>query len=244
MGLWKRLFSADVSGGINPIHNGENRVLGETVKLWLKDNKEKFVLFDVGGNIGGYSEGAIDVFEAFGINYEIHVFEPQVSCFEKLKDKFKNNQNVILNNYGLGRIRENISLHKTAEGSSGASIFKRNVYGEEVFTEKILLENGDAYIENKVIDRINFLKIDTEGNELNVLSGFRNALNLKIENIQFEYGGTYEDAAITLKEMFQLLESSFRVGKILPKNVAFTKFSDSLEDYRYSNYFATRKHAD
>ncbi|MFY0607978.1 MAG: FkbM family methyltransferase [Cyclobacteriaceae bacterium] len=243
-GIWKKLFRPKIEGGVNPKTNGENQILTETIRLWLDSGlNDKFYLFDIGANIGGYTEGAINAFNACKVNYEIHIFEPQASCFEILKEKFEGNKSVILNNFALGSVSEKGVIHKITEGSSSASIFKRNVFGDTVLTESIQIENGDAYLERRSIERVNFLKIDTEGNELKVLEGFKMALNMKIQNIQFEYGGTYEDANITLKEVFDLLKSNFRIGKIFPNHVKYSNYSESLEDFKYTNYFAKRKNA-
>ena len=48
------------------------------------------------------------------------------------------------------------------------------------------------YIKKNNIQSIGFLKIDTEGYELNVIKGFDNYMS-SVKVIQFEYGGTYKD---------------------------------------------------
>ena len=99
----------------------------------------------------------------------------------------------------------------------------------------------DSFCKKNQILHIDFLKIDTEGSELGVLLGAHNLLtNKQIEIIQFEYGGTYPDAGITLKEVYNLLEKNgYRVFRIIPNGlIQISRWRDALENARYSNYLA------
>lgn len=55
--------------------------------------------------------------------------------------------------------------------------------------EEIVETTGDSYCQSNKIQRINILKIDTEGFEMNVLHGFSDMLNSgKIDSILIEVG--------------------------------------------------------
>jgi hypothetical protein len=64
-----------------------------------------------------------------------------------------------------------------------------------------------------------------------------------ISLVQFEYGGTYPDAGITLKEVFDLLRSyGYEVHRILPDGlVRIPKWRDVHEDYQYANFLAVAR---
>lgn len=64
--------------------------------------------------------------------------------------------------------------------------------------------------------------------------------NKKIKNIQFEYGGTYIQAGIFLKDIFiYLQEKDYKIYKIFPKNIVLVdKYEENLENFQYSNYIA------
>lgn len=95
----------------------------------------------------------------------------------------------------------------------------------------------DEFCKEHHIDHINFLKIDTEGNELKVIKGIG---DIKIDYIQFEYGGTYSDAKTTLEEVFKVLHSKgYKIYRITCNYLIYLESWDpSLETFRYSNYIA------
>ena len=102
-----------------------------------------------------------------------------------------------------------------------------------------MMRLDDFCLENNV-KNIDFLKIDVEGNELKVLDGAKGMLsNDKISVIQFEYGGTYIDAEILLKDVFDFFsELPYTIYKILPDRLLQTSYSQQLENFQYANYLA------
>lgn len=71
--------------------------------------------------------------------------------------------------------------------------------------EKKPVRRGDEYMEEHEIEGIDFLKIDVEGFEFNVIKGFGDKIeNVKI--IQFEYGGCWIDSGIKLQDVIWYLE--------------------------------------
>ena len=64
--------------------------------------------------------------------------------------------------------------------------------------------------------------------------------NLQIDILQFEYGGTYIDAGITLKEVIKFLSrKGYRSFKIIPDGlINITEWKDEFENYQYANYCA------
>ncbi|MBK6835122.1 MAG: FkbM family methyltransferase [Bacteroidetes bacterium] len=97
--------------------------------------------------------------------------------------------------------------------------------------------------ENK-IEKVDLLKIDTEGNEKKVLVGSEDFINPSIiKSVQFEYGGTYLDAGITLAEVVQLLmEKKYFVGKLFADHIKYeADLGNFVEDYAYGNFVASDK---
>jgi len=96
---------------------------------------------------------------------------------------------------------------------------------------------------DKSITNIDFLKIDTEGYELDVLQGFEDSLkNIKI--IQFEYGGTFLDNNIKLIDVINYLDQNgFYKFSYLTNNgtVLITDFNDH---YQYCNIVCINKKSD
>lgn len=99
----------------------------------------------------------------------------------------------------------------------------------------------DDFCEKNNIDRINFIKIDTEGNEAAVLLGCEKMLNAKaIDIIQFEYGGCYIDSKTTLKQIYDYLtQRGYSIYRIYGSGlIKVSIWRDNLENYFYCNYLA------
>lgn len=164
------------------------------------------IVFDVGSNIGYFT----CLFKSCGAK-EVHSFEPmggpfQISC-EKLKDVLdKWPQSIFLNNIGLYHKKSNDEkIWVSRMHSQGSSMkkemvekFKRVFVNNqnELLESSISTDTLDNYIELHQIDRIDLLKIDTEGTEEDILLGGEHAIkSKKIKNIIYEaYDGSNSKA--------------------------------------------------
>lgn len=238
----RKLFPAKLLliDSVDPNTNGERAFFINTVK----DKQEKIIVFDVGANMGDYTKMVLEELKLQGkADYEIHLFEPQHKCYRVLCDEFKNDNRVVINNFALSDTKGEANIYYDHSGSTAASLFKRTAIALDQ-SETILLDTLENYLLNKKIKTIHLLKIDTEGNEKKVLAGANKYLSADIITaIQFEYGGTYLDAKITLAEVAQLLiKNQYAIGKITPDKITYsTNIGQFLEDYTYSNYAAINK---
>lgn len=102
----------------------------------------------------------------------------------------------------------------------------------------------DSYCGTMDIKRINFIKIDVERAELDVIFGAEQLLKKgKIDYLQFEYGGTYLDTKTTLKQVFEYLQSmKYLIFKILDDKLEYKpQFLPEYENYKYSNFLAVNE---
>lgn len=206
-----------------------------------------FVCFDVGANTGEYSNEFIGACIAVGISPELHSFEPMKKSFQELEERMGSlklstiNPTIILNNAALSDTTGTSTIYADFEGSSFASMYKRELPEIKFDTkEEIKLRTGADYVREKNVTHIDLLKVDVEGHELQVLKGFGDFL--KPENvafIQFEYGGTTKDAGKSLRELYDLLTSrGYEIGRLLRDAVEIRSYDPRMEDYRYANYIA------
>jgi FkbM family methyltransferase len=156
------------------------------------------VIFDVGSK----SESEFIDFEG-----EVHYFDPVPAFIEELKTIPTKNIKAFYNTFGLGNENKQIYYYPKYE-----SFYDREKScGVSDDENKYLLEVRKAkdYIEENNIQSIDFLKIDTEGHELDVLKGFEEHIQ-KVKIIQFEYGGTFLDSGLRLADVIQFLtENNF-----------------------------------
>lgn len=214
--------------------NGDFATNGEAhfLKEFLHDNGDKStVMFDVGANIGEYSNMATKYAKG---KITIHAFEPLV--------EYKGPG--ILNRVAVSDTDGEATMYKR-EGDFGLGSFydiRRfdEKYGEAkpVSVPTVRLE---TYIREKNISHIDLLKIDVEGHELGVLKGLGDYLRPDfVSCVQFEHGANSETGS-TLWELYQILESKkYTIFKIFPKHLEVARYEDYSERAQYVNFVAMR----
>lgn len=217
--------------------NGELRFL-RTVVLQCK------VIFDVGANVG---EWANLVLEANPL-VQLHCFEPSKSTFAKLAAR-RFPANVLINNFGLSSTSGDGKLFVFGEENGMNSLYRRHGLEHKGLApqqreETIDLKTLDEYYFEHNIVKIDYLKLDVEGHELEVLKGAENALRAgRIGIIQFEYGGCNIDSRVLLKDIFDFVQSlPYVVYKILPESIQqLFRYSQAIETFQYSNWLLIHK---
>lgn len=235
----------------NKIENNNNcdiKKNGE--KVFIENLFKKFkvsggvkIVFDIGANIGNYTNMLLDYSQGYNVDVQIHLFEPIKSCYEILCKKYDSKENITINNFGVSDSNTIAKIYYDREQSGLASLYQRNLnsYNLELnLSEEIELKRLDEYLQSKNIKHINFIKIDIEGHELKALEGLGIYLNSDfIDYIQFEYGGANLDSHTSLMEIYKLLESKgFKIAKVMPKGLEIRNYEPFMDNFQYSNYVA------
>ncbi|MEB3343439.1 FkbM family methyltransferase [Okeania sp.] len=222
-------------------NSGESHVISRFIK---SDD----IVFDVGASVGNWTQEVL----AHHPNAEIHIFEPRIKAYRNLVKNLSAqipSGKIIANNFAVAKTEE-IKRFYDYESAPELSTFYRRVDVEKRPKFKppielpILTTTIDNYCHSLGIKRINFLKIDVEGSELDVLHGCDKLLKQgKIDYIQFEYGGTYIDSKTTLKQVFNYLQSCrYLIFKMLPDRVDYLpQFLPEYENYGYANFLAVNE---
>ena len=227
-------------------HRNENNCEIETngeLDFIEKNRKEFKTIFDVGANIGEWTKLASGIMP----EARIYSFEPSRNTFETLlKEDFS--KQVGLYNIGLGERNEIKDFFIHINNSTLNSVFSRNIKEESskqgARVEKVKFETLDSFCIKNNINNISFLKIDTEGNELSVLKGAEQYIKEgRISAIQFEYGGTYIEAKILLKDVFKFFEDKpYNIFKMMRDRLKdCNTYTEDLENFQYANYVAILK---
>lgn len=111
---------------------------------------------------------------------EFHLFEPNPIFFSTLKSK---TDKAILNNFGLG---DKDGLFPYINGEQAFST------SSSVGNQMLPIKRLDWYLSEKRIKKIDFLKIDTEGYDYNVLVG----LGKYLKNVKYIYYEVWNDQDI------------------------------------------------
>ena len=237
-------FCRNYVDAFNNENNSDIHTNGEYT-LMRKYLPESKMVFDVGANIGLWSKLALE------INHSIilHSFEPSHPTYITLLNNLKSRENVICNNFGLSSSRQRAELLVFEKESGMNSLYPREGLEDgwgihpQSIKEDIELRTLDDYCAEKEIRQIDFLKVDIEGNELELFRGAKNLLsNNQIRLVQFEYGGTYIDSRTFLKDIFKFFNNypTYRFYKIFPSSLKlFEHYDQREENFQYQNWVVT-----
>lgn len=137
-------------------------------------------VMDVGANSGIYT---ITASKLIGPKGKVYSFEPSRAAHLRLIKNLKINKcsNVVIYRQGLGAHRETKMLSNNIFGDGGNSLIATKY--DISSTEKIILVPADSIIR----DRIDFIKIDVEGYELEALKGMTKIIRNSYPKIVFEF---------------------------------------------------------
>jgi len=181
---------------------------------WLK-NKIKFgVVLDVGAYIGNHSMFFSRYFK------KVISFEPNPLSFELLKLNSKNSKNIKINNYGLSNKTSVKKFYSYDFNYGGSSVVKNKKIPHKKFN--VLFNQFDKL---KIKEKIDLVKIDVEGDEINVLKGMEKMLVKYSPIILFE------------SQEKEIINGTSKVISFL-KSKKYNKFY-SIENYNknYINFF-------
>jgi FkbM family methyltransferase len=166
----------------------------KVLKLLVDSNLP--TILDVGANNGS----SLVEFKKWWPNSKVHCFEPQSECWDELDDLSNEFTNVHINKFALGNKNDESKEFYSHDLNTGISGFNKiNIESKDsidlskLSNDSKSLENHkktinhkrnvqvkrlDEYIKNdKNINQIDLLKIDTQGYELEILEGLGTELN-------------------------------------------------------------------
>jgi FkbM family methyltransferase len=146
----------------------------ETVDLIHRVVSPGMVFFDVGAHVGQYS---LIASKLVGQDGAVHSFEPHPILFEALRRNLRRNQchNVCSHNAAADVHPGSSTLFLATASNVGATSLRppANDSGERSAVQRSAL---DTYVRSRGIGRVDLVKLDVEGAELDALQGARAVL--------------------------------------------------------------------
>jgi FkbM family methyltransferase len=200
-------------------------------------------VFDVGANEGQYLASALAALPDGAI---VHSFEPSSAAFARLREAMGSQPRAVLNHCGLADQAGTRQLHTDCDGSTLASLTQRDLGHVGLShdrSELVRIETLDGYCDAHAVERIDLLKIDVEGHELDVLKGSRRMLEAgRIGMIAFEFGGANIDTRTYVRDFWYFLQQAGMrsLHRIMPGRRLYRidRYDESLEAFRTSNFLA------
>lgn len=188
-------------------YNHEENILKrkQMTSFYSQFIKEGDLCFDIGGNIGDFTQAFIDC------GAKVICLEPQKYCFSLLNKRFKKNKKVVLIKKGVGAEEGEMKLYLTASHTIASmstdwinKVKQSGRFSEFSWTKSEIVQITTL---DKLIDmygKPHFCKIDVEGYEYEVIKG----LSKNINYISLEF--TYE----LLNNTIKIIEHMSSLGKI------------------------------
>ena len=221
--------------------NFDPRTNGEVRVMKLLQTIDPQCVFDVGAHEGDWSR----LFRRLHPRCAIHAFEIVPETFQVLETTTAGWSHLTLNNVGLSDKSGTVEIHLSDQSSltSTAYPIPGLAYHESYYSRTALYPvlTGAEYMARHDITSIDFLKIDVEGMDMQVIKGFGDQLD-RVQVIQFEYGIFNIASRALLHDFHTLLTAAgFAVGKIYPRFVDFFEYHYDHEDFLGNNYLAVRR---
>jgi FkbM family methyltransferase len=149
--------------------------------------KKGDVVWDIGANIGHYTKLFAHLTGSQG---KVFAFEPSLQNYKRLESNLKDTVNVSLFPFALGE-KEEIAAFKQSDDELGATSQVLDVNYLEIGYDQVEIFCGDRLVETGLVELPNFVKIDVEGFELEVINGIKKILvrqELKVLGIEVHFG--------------------------------------------------------
>ena len=203
------------------------------------------IVFDVGANEGNYAR----LVRAYSKDAVIYCFEPHPATFKKLVENNKD-LNTNNHNFAVGSKAETLVLYDYAasDGSSHASLYQEvleSIHKAETVKHDIPVIALDEFVSSHKIHKIDLLKIDTEGHELEVLKGLTSLISAKkIAMIHFEFNEMNVASRVYFKDFWDML-SAYDLYRMLPNSLVKIETYNPIfcEIFAYQNIVAILKEA-
>jgi FkbM family methyltransferase len=228
-----------------PAVSGEEHLIRDVLPRVIRSATP--TLLDVGANRG---EMSLALRAAFP-RARILAFEPNPVTYEKLLEATRG-LTIECIRAGLGANESTGMLHSYRDDpTSGHASVYRDVfrlhagYGVAAANDLTTFEFPIRTIDSLGLDHIDFLKIDVEGYELEVLRGARAMLaGDRIDTIQFEFNEMNVLSRTFLRDFYELLPR-FAFYRLAPRHlIPLGPYATRNEIFQFQNLFAVRSGID
>lgn len=205
-------------------------------------NKKKFVYFDVGA--GRNSETSQLILNHFP-NANGYLFEPMPETYKALKSKYKSSINIHCHQVALSDKNGYLKLYdyenKQTQHAT-AYLDSLKLSKQNISKHKVIKTTIDEFVLKNKIKKINYLKVDVEGQEYAVLTGAIKCIH-NIDFIQFEFNSMNIYSKTRFIDFYELLSKSFVIYRMYQNELLqIYKYEPIYQEiYEFQNYFCVNK---
>lgn len=244
--LGRKLYCTARGEGANQIDiNGESYVQ-ERVLAAAKVG-EILTIFDVGANLGRWTESLWSMKSECSATVEVWAFEPTPESYKAIQQRFADNSNVrcmqlaLSDESGLDRM-----MLTSATGGTNTLSYDDALLDQAACVAEIRKTTAADFCLAHRIDRVHFLKCDTEGHDLRVIEGARSLLEAeRIDILQFEYNHRWIYSRSFLKDVFDIVAKlPYTIAAVRPSRIElFKTWHPELDRFFEANYLLVHERA-
>lgn len=212
--------------------NGERWLVRQLAK------RPATTVFDVGANVGDWAAEVLTAFDGAAV----YCYEAIPTTFAELTANVRD-ERARLFNTALSDAPATLEFNASSL-SVVSSVYDVLKFDDTLTITKVHVPatTGDAEVARLGIERIDVLKVDTEGHDYGVLSGFGETLTQgRIDIIQFEYNVFTLLARRSLSDFYDLLAERYLICRLLPAAVEVMGYERGLDNFDQSNWICVRK---
>jgi FkbM family methyltransferase len=198
--------------------------------LLNKTLKSNMHCIDIGGNIGYY---VLQECSIIGKNGKVIAFEPSPRNFNFLNDNLKINHisNVESFNLAIGDVSGQKKFLLT-EASNSSHIVDDSFDHSDTISVKMM--TLDEFLLEKNIEKIDFLRMDIEGSEVEAYSGMKQTIKKFKPSILMEVHNSYLGTKKTIDFLKKLKQDGYDIEYYISRNVDVSfigNFKDDVKNY-------------
>lgn len=199
------------------------------------------VFWDVGANLGAWTQKLIEAGREADRVFTAHLFEPVPATQAELSKRFGHDSRISLHGVALSR-QQGIGRMQIVSATGGTNALINDA-PHDANTIAVMLETGDVMRERLGQIAIDLIKIDAEGHDLDILRGFSSTLaNGAAGVVQFEYNHRWVVTGASLFQVFGLIEGTpYRLGRVSPDGIVMLPgWHPEVDRYLECNYALVR----
>ena len=230
--LARHIVMAYENHDVNMETNGENWLQGKL------GERGPVTAVDVGANKGEWAIGLLQRVK----DCRVYCYEPIPSTFAELRQEVTDPRATLINK-ALSYQAATLSFNAAIDNPYISSIYDVKTWAPDTRIEKISVEavTGDDEFSRLGLENLTIIKVDAEGHDAEVISGFTNTLaERRVEFIQFEYNAFTLLGKQSLRAFYEILGELYVICRLLPAGLEATGYHTNIDNFTQSNWVAVR----
>lgn len=219
--------------------NGEAALMRDCVAAFIGERETgAFIAFDIGANLGSWSEAMLAAAHAASVAAQIELFEPVPGAFTRLEAALGGDAAVRLHQLAVSNRSGSAEMQIVGEfAGTNSLVAQADPAASTLTVQTVTVPEIAARLGH---DHIHLLKIDAEGHDLEILRGMVETLVRRaVWVVQFEYNARWLGNAGSLRGVFDLVRGlDYRVCRLTGDGLEVYHAWNAENDRYFENNYA------